>query len=247
MRGSRPRHLHRLPPLQHPRGGRGRQTLQGEGACEEALGLHEPRRLRGGGEEGLRRADRGSRRQGLRRHVHGRCPPQGDGVEGGRPKQLQGGAVQRQHGAEDEDGHRGGAREGGVEVILKGRKVVGGTVEGEALVSSDPVSFYGGVDPDTGVITEPGHVLCGKCITGKVFVFPTGKGSTVGSYVIYRMKKQGTAPAAIINVETEAILATGCVISSIPLVDKLDKNPLKTLKTGMKLRIVGEKGLVESI
>ena len=132
-------------------------------------------------------------------------------------------------------------------MILKGRKVVGGTVEGEALVSSDPVSFYGGVDPDTGVITEPGHVLCGKCITGKVFVFPTGKGSTVGSYVIYRMKKQGTAPAAIINVETEAILATGCVISSIPLVDKLDKNPLKTLKTGMKLRIVGEKGLVESI
>ncbi len=132
-------------------------------------------------------------------------------------------------------------------MILKGRKVVGGTVEGEALVSSDPVSFYGGVDPDTGVITEPGHALCSKCITGKVFVFPTGKGSTVGSYVIYRMKKQGTAPAAIINVETEAILATGCVIASIPLVDKLDKNPLKTLKTGMKLRIVGEKGLVESI
>ena len=130
-------------------------------------------------------------------------------------------------------------------MILKGRKVVAGTVEGEALVSPDPVSFYGGVDPDTGVITEPGHACCGECITGKVFVFPTGKGSTVGSYVIYRMKKQGTAPAAIINVETEAILATGCVISSIPLVDKLTPDPVKTLKTGMKLRVTGEKGTVE--
>ena len=130
-------------------------------------------------------------------------------------------------------------------MILKGRKVVGGTAEGEALISKDPVSFYGGVDPDTGIITEPGHSLCGQCITGKVFVFPTGKGSTVGSYVIYRMKKQGTAPVAIVNVETEAILATGCVISSIPLVDKLDADPIKTLNTGMRLRVVGEKGLVE--
>jgi hypothetical protein len=132
-------------------------------------------------------------------------------------------------------------------VILRGRKVVGGTAEGEALVSRDPVSFYGGVDPDTGIITEPGHALCGKCVTGKVFVFPTGKGSTVGSYVIYRMKKQGTAPAAIVNVETEAILATGCVISSIPLVDKLDGDPLKTLKTGMMLRVDGDHGIVEVI
>jgi len=130
-------------------------------------------------------------------------------------------------------------------VILRGRKVVGGTVEGEALVSTDSVCFYGGVDPDTGIITEPGHACCGRCITGKVFVFPTGKGSTVGSYVIYRMKKQGTAPAAIINMETEAILATGCVISSIPLVDKLTLDPVKTLKTGMKLRVTGDKGTVE--
>jgi predicted aconitase with swiveling domain len=132
-------------------------------------------------------------------------------------------------------------------VILRGRKVVGGTAEGEALVCRDPVSFYGGVDPDTGVITEPGHACYGKSITGKVFVFPTGKGSTVGSYVIYRMKKQGTAPAAIVNVETEAILATGCVISGIPLIDKLDSDPLKALETGMRLRVVGEEGLVVSI
>ena len=130
-------------------------------------------------------------------------------------------------------------------MILRGRKVMGGYAEGEALVSVEPVSFYGGVDPVTGCVTEPGHCCCGENITGKVFVFPTGKGSTVGSYVIYRMKKLGTAPAAIINVETEAILATGCVISDIPLVDKLDKDPLKVIENGMKVTVKADEGIVE--
>jgi predicted aconitase with swiveling domain len=130
-------------------------------------------------------------------------------------------------------------------MILKGRKVMGGKAEGEALVSTEPVSFYGGVDPITGCITEPGHCCCGENITGKVFVFPIGKGSTVGSYVIYRMKKLGTAPAAIINIETEAILATGCVISDIPLVDKLDQDPIEVIKTGMLVRVEADEGIVE--
>jgi predicted aconitase with swiveling domain len=132
-------------------------------------------------------------------------------------------------------------------MILRGRKVVGGTTEGEALVSKDPISFYGGVDPNTGEITEPDNDCFGQSISGKVFVFPTGKGSTVGSYIIYRMKKQGTSPAAIVNVETESILATGCVISSIPLIDKLDSNPLKVFRTGMRLRVVGDEGRIETI
>ena len=130
-------------------------------------------------------------------------------------------------------------------MILTGRKVMGGKAEGEALVSIEPVSFYGGVDPVTGCVTEPGHCCCGENITGKVFVFPTGKGSTVGSYVIYRMKKLGTAPAAIINVETEAILATGCVISDIPLVDMLDQNPVDTIKSGMYVKVDADDGKVE--
>ena len=122
---------------------------------------------------------------------------------------------------------------------------MGGIAEGEALVSTDSVSFYGGVDPVTGIITDPGHSNQGENITGKIFVFPTGKGSTVGSYVIYRMAKLGTAPAAIINVETEAILATGCVISDIPLVDKLDKDPMEIIKNGMRVRVNADEGTVE--
>jgi len=129
--------------------------------------------------------------------------------------------------------------------MLRGRKVMGGRAEAEALVSAEPVSFYGGVNPVTGCVTEPGHCCCGENITGKVFVFPRGKGSTVGSYVIYRMKKLGTAPAAIINSETEAIIATGCVISDIPLVDKLDRDPLTAIRTGVRVRVDADKGLVE--
>ncbi len=128
---------------------------------------------------------------------------------------------------------------------LRGRKVVGGHAEGFALVSSDPVSFYGGVDPETGVVVERGHAVEGECISGKVFVFPTGKGSTVGSYVIYRMKKLGTAPVAIVNRETETIIATGCVIADIPLVDKLDTDPVETLKDGMLLKVRADEGVVE--
>jgi predicted aconitase with swiveling domain len=78
-------------------------------------------------------------------------------------------------------------------------------------------------------------------------VFPRGKGSTVGSYVIYRMKKLGTAPAAVINTETDAIIATGCVISDIPLVDKLDKDPITSIRTGARVRVDADRGLVEII
>ena len=130
---------------------------------------------------------------------------------------------------------------------LKGRRVVGGHAEGEALISRDPVSFYGGVDPETGLVVEPGHAVEGECVTGKVFVFPTGKGSTVGSYVIYRMSKLGTAPAALVNSETEAIIATGCVISGIPLVDKLDRDPVKAFRSGELLRVSADEGVVEVV
>ncbi|MBN1682684.1 DUF126 domain-containing protein [Candidatus Bathyarchaeota archaeon] len=132
-------------------------------------------------------------------------------------------------------------------MILKGRKIVGGYAEGEVIVSEDPVSFYGGVDPESGKIVEPNHSAYGKKISGKIFVFPTGKGSTVGSYVIYRMKKLGTAPIAIINKETEAILATGCVISEIPLIDKTNLDPIKVLKNGMKISVKADEGIIETL
>ena len=111
---------------------------------------------------------------------------------------------------------------------LKGRIIYKGKAEGEALVTSMPISFYGGVDPNTGVVMEKGHELNGVSVKGKILVFPQGKGSTVGSYTLYRLKKNGVAPAAMINKETETIVAVGAIISEIPFVDKVDVSKFKT-------------------
>jgi predicted aconitase with swiveling domain len=117
---------------------------------------------------------------------------------------------------------------------LKGRLISKGKGEGEALVTSQPISFYGGVDPNTGVVIEKGHELQGQSVKGKILVFPTGKGSTVGSYTLYRMKKNGTAPAGMINRECETVVAVGAIISEIPCVDKID---ISKIKTGGKVHI----------
>ena len=122
---------------------------------------------------------------------------------------------------------------------LKGRIIYKGKAEGEALVTEMPISFYGGVDPNTGVVIEKGHQLNGQSVKGKILVFPQGKGSTVGSYTLYRMKKNGVAPAGMINKECETIVAVGAIISEIPFVDKVD---VSKIKTGDKVKV--EDGVV---
>ncbi|HII38866.1 TPA: DUF126 domain-containing protein [Candidatus Micrarchaeota archaeon] len=125
-----------------------------------------------------------------------------------------------------------------------GRKIAKGSAEGEALVSLQPISFYGGVDPSNGVIVEKGHELEGKSISGRVLVFPQGKGSTVGSYTLYRLKKNGVAPIAIINKEAETIVAVGAIISEIPMVDQLPSEAYAALKTGTKIRVNADEAKV---
>jgi predicted aconitase with swiveling domain len=119
---------------------------------------------------------------------------------------------------------------------LSGRVIKSGTAEGLALVSLEPIGFLGGVDPETGIVVEQGHPLEGEGVAGRVLVFPTGKGSTVGSYTLYRMARAGTAPAAIINVESEAIIAVGAIISGIPTVDQVD---ITVIQTGDWVRVDG--------
>ena len=120
---------------------------------------------------------------------------------------------------------------------LKGRIIYKGKANGEALVSEMPISFYGGVDPNTGIILEKGHQLNGQSVKKKILVFPQGKGSTVGSYTLYRMKKNGTAPAGMINRECETIVAVGAIISEIPCVDKVE---VSKIKTGDRVSIQGD-------
>ena len=127
---------------------------------------------------------------------------------------------------------------------MKGRTISPGVAEGEAIVSSEPIGFYGGVDAKTGIIIERGHELEGQSVTDKVLVFPCGKGSTVGSYVIYGLKKNGVAPAAIVNEETETIVATGVILAGIPCVDKIDLKELD-IRSGDRLKVDADSGIVE--
>ena len=127
---------------------------------------------------------------------------------------------------------------------FSGRKIYKGTAKGEALVSSHNITFFGGIDPESGIVVEKGHELEGRCIAGKVLVFPTGKGSTVGSYTIYRLKEGGLAPCAIINAECETITAVGCIIAEIPCVDQIDLTPFRS---GQILAVNGDEGSVELI
>ncbi len=121
--------------------------------------------------------------------------------------------------------------------VIKCRKISKGFAEGEVLFSSEPISFYGGVDPNTGVVIEKGHPLEGKSIAGKVLVFPYGKGSTVGSYTLYRLKKNSVAPLAMINKQAETIVAVGAIISGIPMVDKIEDDAYSLLKDGMRVEV----------
>ncbi len=126
----------------------------------------------------------------------------------------------------------------------RGRKIHHGKATGEALVSNMGISFFGGVDPESGVVVERGHDLEGQSIAGKVLVFPTGKGSTVGSYTLYRLKRAGKAPIAIVNAECETIIAVGCIIAEIPCVDLV---PVHELRSGQQVVVDGEKGVVRLI
>ncbi|MCZ7399880.1 MAG: DUF126 domain-containing protein [Candidatus Methanoperedens sp.] len=130
-------------------------------------------------------------------------------------------------------------------IKLKAHIVSRGKAEGEALVTSQFISFLGSIDAKTGIVVEKGHELAGKSVKGKVLVFPGGKGSTVGSYVIYQLWKNGASPCAMINIKTEPIVAVGAIISDIPLVDRVEKNPLTAIKTGDKVLVDAITGSVE--
>ncbi len=117
-------------------------------------------------------------------------------------------------------------------------------VSGEALLCPDPISFLGGVDPETGRGIQQGHPLQGRSVAGKVLVFPTGCGSTVGSYVLVNLKRNGVAPAAIVNQETDVVVLIGAVLADIPLVHRFDADPLEKIPDGATVTVDARRGTV---
>jgi predicted aconitase with swiveling domain len=125
---------------------------------------------------------------------------------------------------------------------MKGRIISPGKCRGNAIVSKEPIGFYGGVDINTGIIIEKNHPLENKSIKDKILVFPCGKGSTVGSYVIYGLKKNKVAPIGIINEETETIVATGVILAGIPCIDKIN---ISKICDGDVISLDADNGIVE--
>ncbi|MEM1515305.1 MAG: DUF126 domain-containing protein [Candidatus Bathyarchaeia archaeon] len=127
-------------------------------------------------------------------------------------------------------------------MLLRGRPIVPGRARGYALVSSKPLSFLGGVDPKTGVIIERGHDLYGIEIKDKILCLPQSCGSTVGSYVLYAMAKNGVAPKAIVISSSDPVVVVGAVIANIPMVENIN---IYKIKTGDIVEVDGESGLVK--
>jgi hypothetical protein len=129
-------------------------------------------------------------------------------------------------------------------LLITGRSISRGRGTGKLLVSPAPISFLSGVDPETGIIVEKGHPLEGTSVAGTVLAFPYGKGSTVGSYVLYALSRNSHAPAAIVNAEAEPIIATGAIIGNIPMIDRPDI-PLGRLMNGTCVTVDGDRGTME--
>jgi len=128
-----------------------------------------------------------------------------------------------------------------LKLILEGRPIVSGKARGIALVSSKPLSFLGGVNVRTGIIIEREHDLYGKSIKDTVLCFPHGHGSTVGSFVLYALAKNSTAPKAIVNSTADPVVVVGAVIANIPMVDGID---ISEIKTGDIVEVDGDNGIV---
>lgn len=130
-------------------------------------------------------------------------------------------------------------------ILLSGRKVVGGVVEGEALVTKETISGWGGIDVKTGVIIDVRHELAGACFAGKVLVYQGAKGSSGWSSQFHQARNNGVAPLAMVFNETTTKAALGCVVTRCPGVTALDQDPTAVIRTGDWVRVDGDAGTVE--
>ena len=134
-----------------------------------------------------------------------------------------------------------------VVLILHGRKVVGGSAEGEALVTTERISGWGGIDPRTGTIIETRHALRGVSFAGKVLVFPGAKGSSGWSNQFHLTRLTGAAPAAMLFNEMTTKIALGAVVTRAPAMTDFDQDPLEVIATGDWVKVDADRGIVEVI
>ena len=130
-------------------------------------------------------------------------------------------------------------------IVLHGRKVVGGAAQGEALVTKETISGWGGIDPSTGTIIERRHELCGQSFKGKILVFPGAKGSSGWSAFFHAARLAGAAPKGMIFKKMSTKVALGAVVTHAPAVTDLDQDPLAVIETGDWVEIEADQGIVK--
>ena len=130
-------------------------------------------------------------------------------------------------------------------LTLHGRKVVGGYAEGEALVTHDTISGWGGINPMNGTVIETRHELRGQTFKDKVLVFPGAKGSSGWSVAFHLTRLTGTAPKALIFKEMTTKIALGAVVMRVPAVTDLDQDPLQLIRSGDWVIVDGDRGIVQ--
>lgn len=129
--------------------------------------------------------------------------------------------------------------------VLHGRKVVGGRAEGEALVTRQTLSGWGGVDPSTGEIIERRHQLRGQSFKGKILVFRGAKGSSGWSVNFHLSRLAGSAPLAMVFTELTTKVALGAVVMHVPAMTDLDQDPFEVIETGDWVIVDADQGLIE--
>lgn len=129
-------------------------------------------------------------------------------------------------------------------IISNCKKIVGGSGEGRALVTAQPINFLAMVDAKTGMITDSKHELYSKSLKEVVLVFPYAIGSSVGAYAIFSLREYGTAPSAIVCSKADITTASGCAIANIPVVDLPKDMPLSSIKQGTVATVQADKGIV---
>ena len=136
-------------------------------------------------------------------------------------------------------------------MLIKGRGITSGVVEGEALVTHQSFGFAHGLEPATGRISDDKHEWIGQNVKGKVLVFPYGKGSVSAGLYVLEAARQGNAPVAVINLETDPVVATGFLLAKImygreiPVMDRLERNPMEVIKTGDWIKVDATTGVIE--
>jgi len=129
-------------------------------------------------------------------------------------------------------------------IVLKGRSASKGVAEGEALVIHDTISFLSDIKITEGIITNPQSKFKGQSVSGKILIFPTGRGSTADPYGFYMLKKAGKAPKGVVNIDANPTTVAGAIISNTPMVYQLDKNPFDIIMTGDHVLVDGNEGTV---